>query len=214
VLHEQALGGAAAQDKLATAQAELAAARKDLRDNRLEMRSQVVHLVSLASRHCPELKEHPDVLAFTGSDGLEASDRRRLADYDEVQPLVTGRNELLRAKYDGADVCLKVFPLQGDMGAYKREFMRVQRLRHPCIVSFSAAFEDNGSMYLEMEYYPHGSLRHWLETSLPDAAQKRRVLRQALLALACVHSQGIVHSDIKGEVRACYCTLCVVLARV
>jgi serine/threonine protein kinase len=119
-----------------------------------------------------------------------------------VQPLVTGRNELLRAKYDGVDVCLKVFPLQGDMGAYKREFMRVQRLRHPCIVSFSAAFEDNGSMYLEMEYYPHGSLRHWLETSLPDAAQKRRVLRQALLALACVHSQGIVHSDIKGEVRA------------
>ena len=141
------------------------------------------------------------MLAFMGSDGLEASDRRKIADYDEVKPLITGRNELLRAKYDGADVCLKAFPLQGDMGAYKREFLRVQRLRHPYIIEYTAAFEDNGSMYLEMEYYKHGSLRNWMETTKPDAVKKRAVLRQVLLALACVHNQGIVHSDIKGEVR-------------
>jgi serine/threonine protein kinase len=183
------------------AQAELAAARKALQENRLAMRSRVVRLVSLTSRHFPELKEHPDVLAFMGSDGLDASDRRRIADYDDVRPLATGRNELLRAKYGGADVCLKAFPLQGDMGAYKREFLRVQQLRHPYIVRYTAAFEDSGTMYLEMEYYKHGSLRNWLETTEPDALQKRAVLRQVLLALACVHSQGIVHSDIKGEVR-------------
>ena len=201
VLHEQALGGAASQGKLAVAQAGLAAARTALRDNRLKMRSQVVHLVSLASQHFPELKEHKDVLAFMGSDGLEASDRRKITDYDDVKPLITGRNELLRAKYDGADVCLKAFPLQGDMGAYKREFLRVQRLRHPCIIDYTAAFEDNGTMYLEMEYYNHGSLRNWMETTKADAVKKRAVLRQVLLALACVHNQGIVHSDIKGEVR-------------
>ena len=56
-------------------------------------------------------------------------------------------------------------------------------------------------MYLEMEYYKHGSLRNWMETTKPDAVKKRAVLRQVLLALACVHNQGIVHSDIKGEVR-------------
>eukprot|EP01044_Picomonas_judraskeda_P009411 COSAG03_NODE_1145_length_4725_cov_2.878513_1_plen_314_part_00 len=200
-LHQGALGGAIAQSKLLVAQAELAAARKALRENRLAMRSRVVRLVSLTSRHFPELKEHPDVLAFMGSDGLDASDRRRIADYDDVRPLATGRNELLRAKYGGADVCLKAFPLQGDMGAYKREFLRVQQLRHPYIVRYTAAFEDSGTMYLEMEYYKHGSLRNWLETTEPDALQKRAVLRQVLLALACVHSQGIVHSDIKGEVR-------------
>jgi hypothetical protein len=200
-LHHAALGGAVAQDKLAVAQAGLVKIRDALRDNRLKMRSQVVHLVSLASQHFPELKEHKDVLAFMGSGGLEAADRRRMTDYDEVKPLITGRNELLRAKYDGADVCLKAFPLQGDMGAYKREFLRVQRLRHPYIIRYSTAFEDSGTMYLEMEYYEHGSLRNWLETTEPDALQKRAVLRQVLLALACVHNQGIVHSDIKGEVR-------------
>jgi hypothetical protein len=205
-LHQGALGGATAQSKLLVAQAELAAARKALRENSLAMRSRVVRLVSLTSRHFPELKEHPDVLAFMGSDGLDASDRRRIADYDDVRPLATGRNELLRAKYGGADICLKAFPLQGDMGAYKREFLRVQQLRHPYIVRYTAAFEDSGTMYLEMEYYKHGSLRNWLETTEPDALQKRAVLRQVLLALACVHSQGIVHSDIKGEVRV-YTTL-------
>ena len=87
------------------------------------------------------------------------------------------------------------------MGAYKREFLRVQRLRHPYIIDYTAAFEDNGTMYLEMTYCKHGSLRNWIETTKPDAVKKRAVLRQVLLALACVHNQGIVHSDIKGEVR-------------
>ena len=200
-LHEAALGEAPAQGKVAAAQSDLAEARKSLRSNQVAMRSLVVHLVSLASQHFPELKEHKDVRVFMGSDGLEASDYRRLADYEEIKPLVNGRNELLRAKYEGAAVCLKVFSVQGDMQAYAREFLRVQRLHHPYIISYTAAFEDNGSMYLQMEYMKHGSLRHWLETTNPDVAQKRSVLRQALLALACVHSQGIVHSDIKGEVR-------------
>ena len=79
-----------AQDKLAVAQAGLVKIRDALRDNRLKMRSQVVHLVSLASQHFPELKEHKDVLAFMGSGGLEAADRRRMTDYDEVKPLITG----------------------------------------------------------------------------------------------------------------------------
>ena len=56
----------------------------------------------------------------------------------------------------------------------------MQRLRHPFIIHFTAAFEDNGSMYLEMEYFAHGSLRHWIDTTQPDAAQKRSLLRQVL----------------------------------
>ena len=43
------------------------------------------------------------------------------------------------------------------------------------------------------------SLRHWLVTARPDAAAKRSLLRQVLLAMACIHSQKIVHCDIKGE---------------
>ena len=50
-----------------------------------------------------------------------------------------------------------------------------------------------------MEYFEAGSLRQWLQEASPTAAQKRGVLRQILLAIACLHSHGVVHSDIKGE---------------
>jgi serine/threonine protein kinase len=190
-LHESALGAAPAQAKVATAKEELATARKALRENSAHLRSEVVHLVSLASQHFPELSRHEDVQKFMGSDGLDGADNRRLADYDDVQPLVNGRNELLHASYDGLDVCLKAFPIQGDMRAYQRELLRVQRLQHPYIIRYTAAFQDGNSVYLQMAYFKHGSLRHWIDSVKPDLAQKRSVLRQILLGLACKYNQPI-----------------------
>jgi hypothetical protein len=198
-LHATVHDAAPSEDKSVMAQTALDTARAELRRNAVALRAQVVHLVSLASQHFPELLGHEDVHQFMGSDGLHASDHRQLNDYDDMRPLTSGRNELLLAKYAGVDVCLKRFPVQGDMRAYTREVLRVQRLRHPFIIHFTAAFEDGGSMYLEMEYFANGSLRHWIDTTQPDAAHKRSLLRQVLLALACMHSQGIVHCDIKAE---------------
>ena len=54
-------------------------------------------------------------------------------------------------------------------------------------------------MYLQMDYYKHGSLRNWIQHTHPDAVQKRAVLRQVLLAVACIHSQDILHCDLKGD---------------
>jgi hypothetical protein len=71
------------------------------------------------------------VKQFMQTDGLGASDRRTLDDYEHQEPLVQGRNQLLRATYDGALVCLKVFPIRGDMRAYTSEVLRVQQLQHP-----------------------------------------------------------------------------------
>jgi hypothetical protein len=198
-LHEGAQGAAPAEDKLMAAQAALDTTRAELRQTTTQLRSQVVHLVALSSQHFPELLGHEDVRKFMSTDGLQAPDHRQLADYEDVRPLTTGRNEVLLAKYDGVDVCLKRFAVQGDMRTYTREVLRVQRLQHPFIIHYTTAFEDNGSMYLEMEYFAHGSLRRWLETTKPDLAKIRSLLRQVLLALACMHSQNIVHCDIKPE---------------
>jgi hypothetical protein len=197
-LHQAAQGVTPADATLMVARNALDTARAELRENVVALRSQLVHLVSLAS-HFPELLAHKDVQRFMSTDGLQTPDHRQLADYDDVRSLTRGRNELLLAKYDGVDVCLKRFPVQGDMRAYQHELLRVQRLRHPFIIRYTAVFQDNGSMYLEMEYFPLGSLRHWVETTQPDAAKIRSVLRQVLLGLACMHSQNIVHCDIKPE---------------
>ena len=131
----------------------MAAARTALRENRVAVRTQLVHLVSLASRHFPELLGDPDVQRFMGSDGLIGIGGRCLADYDDRRPLSQGRNELQRATCAGMEVCLKVFPVQGDMRAYEREVVRVQQLRHPYIIRYSNVFEEEGRIYLEMEYF-------------------------------------------------------------
>jgi hypothetical protein len=200
MLHEAAQGAAPAEGKLGAAQAALDTARAELRQNTVALRSQVVQLASLASQHFPELLEHKDVEQFMGTDGLLALDHRQLSDYDNIRPIAQGRNEVLCAQYNGSVVCLKRFPIQGDMRAYARELARVRRLQHPFIIRYTAAFEDGGTMYLEMEYFPQGSLRQWLQQSIkPDAAKKRSLLRQVLLALVCMHSQNIVHCDIKAE---------------
>ena len=78
------------------------------------------------------------------------------------------------------------------------KFYECNDFQHPFIVRYDAAFEDGGNMYLQMEYFAHGSLRHWIETAKPDARAKRSLLRQVLLGMACIHSQKIVHCDIKG----------------
>ena len=197
-LHEAAVGEAPTPGKLMAAQADLAQARENLRENRAKMRSQVVHLVSLASKHFPELLSHADVKLFMGSDGLQLSDRK-LFDYDDRQTIAIGRVEVIHAKYEGTDVVLKKFLVQGDMRGYMKEIVNVQRLQHRHIIKYSAVFEDAGSMYIEMEYCKHGSLIHWVQSTNPDASQKQSVLRQVLLALACMHDQKIVHCDIKGD---------------
>ena len=75
----------------------------------------------------------------------------------------------------------------------------MQKLKHPHIISYGAVFEDAGSMYVQMDYFENGSLRHWVTNTSPSHAQKRKVLRQVLLAINCIHSQKIVHCDLKGE---------------
>ena len=198
-LHETAQGGAGAESKLAAEQARLDETRQALHMNSKETKVQVRELVSLASQHFPELlHSNDDVKTFMGSDGLQMSERQ-LADYDDMRTLVIGRSKLLLKELDGVEVVLKEFPLQDDMRGYLKEIMSVQRLNHRHIIRYNAVFEDMGSMYIEMEYCKHGSLTDWMKASDPDAAQKQSVLRQVVLALACMHEQKIVHCDIKGE---------------
>ena len=204
-LHEAAVDAATAAggglSRTKTAASQLTSAKKTLRDNNVEIQSLVVNLVSLAAQHFPELSSHPAVEAFMGTAGVEdGSEMRRLTDYDDIKPLVLGRNELLRARYRGVDVCLKRFSLQdeSDTRAFRKEIGSVQRMKHPYIVKYTAVFEDDKSMYVQMDYCAQGSMRKWLEGG-PDVAQKRSMLRQILLAIACIHSHKMLHCDLKAE---------------
>lgn len=197
-LHEAAQGDTSVQGKLQAERELLVSTSKALRNNQVAVRSCVTELVALASQHFPELLRHDDVKMFMGSDGLQVTGRR-LTDYDDRQPIVIGRTSLILCKRDDKQVVLKEFPLQSDMRSYLKEIINVRRLQHPNIISYSAVFEDDRSMFIEMEYCKRGSVLQWMHSANPDEAQKQSVLRQVLLGLACMHSQNIVHCDIKAD---------------
>jgi serine/threonine protein kinase len=185
--------------KAAQGRTQLAAAKERLRESIAATRKQLVELVNLARQHFPELMHsHEDVRVFIGSDGLQLTDRH-INDYDDRCLKKVGRFKLYHAKYNGVDVMLKQFPFEDDMSAYLKEKTNVLKLFHRHIIRYSAIFECEGSMYIEMEYCNYGSLTQWLETTHPDAVKKQSVLRQVLLALAYMHGQNVVHCDIKGD---------------
>jgi serine/threonine protein kinase len=198
-LHEEAAKGDEL-DELTTAEESLEAARGKLHASRRAARDKVVEMVCHASKYFPELRHiSEDVRKFMDSDGLQAT-HRELSDYDIICVLpTTSRNEVYRARRGGVEVCLKGFRLQADMRNYIREIQNVQKLQHKFIIRYTAVFEDKHTMYVQMQYFKYGSLRRWTEESDPDASQKQTVLRQILMAIACMHESKIVHRDIKND---------------
>jgi serine/threonine-protein kinase len=71
---------------------------------------------------------------------------------------------------------------------------------HPHIVALYDRVEENGCLYLVMEYFAGETLAARLAAAgasgLPPATALD-VVRQVLRALICIHNQGIVHRDIK-----------------
>eukprot|EP01046_Picozoa_sp_COSAG06_P005428 COSAG06_NODE_243_length_19221_cov_15.057578_4_plen_563_part_00 len=186
---------------LKAAEVSLAEVRKDLQHNNRATRTQVVVMVNLAFQQHPELLAHAAVQQFMGTGGLQGTDQRSLADYESIQPLASGRNELLRAKFEGTTVCLKKFSLRDEkmQRAFLKEIRSVQVLNNPFIISYGAVFEHQKHMYVQMDYHRHGSLRNWIRECNPDLQIRRSVLRQVLLGIACIHRNKMAHCDLKGE---------------
>ena len=87
----------------------------------------------------------------------------------------------------------------GQREKFKKEALRLRKLRNPHIVQVHDLFEENGTVYYVMDYIDGQSLSDTLKQRgkpLPEA-EVRRILPQVLEALETVHQQNIWHLDIK-----------------
>ncbi|MER3414456.1 MAG: hypothetical protein C4341_09575 [Armatimonadota bacterium] len=83
---------------------------------------------------------------------------------------------------------------------FLREARAAGKLEHPNIVSIYEVGEDNGRMFIAMEYLEGGTLRDKMDSkgaiSQEDAV---KIVSQVLDGLAFAHERGVVHRDIKPE---------------
>ena len=80
-----------------------------------------------------------------------------------------------------------------------KEAALLRRLRHPSIVELEAIFQNAGHLYLQMPWYENGTLEEWFTATRPSPLALAAVLLQLCQAVAHVHANGVVHSDVKPE---------------
>lgn len=76
---------------------------------------------------------------------------------------------------------------------------RIAGLAQPHVVRLYDYGESDGYAYEVMEYCPHGSLRHLLESGPLTRERIRLIIREVGAAIAEIHAKRILHRDLKPE---------------
>ena len=102
----------------------------------------------------------------------------------------------------GREVALKTIHREAAQGAEARErFAREARaagtLNHPNLVTIHEFGEDQGVLYLAMEYVPGVDLEAMLRDRVLAPVEALEVLAQVCDGLAYAHQKGVLHRDIK-----------------
>lgn len=88
---------------------------------------------------------------------------------------------------------------ESQMDKFRKEALRLRRLKNPHIVRVHDLFEENGTAYYVMDYIDGESVGAFLKRTGQTMTEQTvwKVLMQMLDALQAVHVQGLWHLDIK-----------------
>jgi len=83
---------------------------------------------------------------------------------------------------------------------FVREARSAARLSHPNVVNVFDQGDDDGTLFLAMEYIPGHTLRDLIRKEAPMAPAKALALLDPVLsALSAAHAAGLIHRDVKPE---------------
>ncbi len=83
---------------------------------------------------------------------------------------------------------------------FVREARSAARLSHPNVVAVFDQGDDDGTLFLAMEYVPGHTLRDVIRKEAPMPPAKALALIEPVLsALAAAHRAGMIHRDVKPE---------------
>lgn len=88
---------------------------------------------------------------------------------------------------------------ESDKKAAFREAQILYALRDPSIVQVLSVWEENNTVYLAMEYLEGETLGERLESGPLTEVQALPLLRRLLEGLGKVHTQGVLHRDLKPD---------------
>jgi serine/threonine protein kinase len=83
--------------------------------------------------------------------------------------------------------------------SFEKELFILRRLRHPLIVHLETSFQEGTTAYLVMPFYEQGTLADWIERN-PTSDNRPRlknIFRGVCQALCFLHSNSIIHADVK-----------------
>ena len=85
-------------------------------------------------------------------------------------------------------------------GRFVREARSAAKLAHPNVVGVFDQGDDEGTLFLAMEYIPGHTLRDLIRKEAPMAPAKALALIEPVLsALGAAHQAGLIHRDVKPE---------------
>lgn len=136
----------------------------------------------------------------TGIDSLLPG--QQFEQYTLLERIASGGEGVIWTAWDPAlnrVAAIKMSPIRGQVNksSIEQEVEIISKLDHPMVIkAYHSGFRDN-LRYMAMQYFPFGSLSSLLSSGKLPTVQVLLLLRYLAEALDYIHTQGVVHRDLK-----------------